>query len=126
MEFTHVKVQLLWMIIFTKFFTVQFLVTSIVTFSKGSAISNFSDVNRFSSKIYIFCYIFIILCFLFHTFVFLFFIFLTQKIKIPQIFPFVLRNYLIFVCYKVTRKLSFLIFKYELFYTDFFNINKKN
>ena len=32
----------------------------------------------------------------------------------------------IFVCYKVTRKLSFLIFKFELFYTDFFNINKKS
>ena len=32
----------------------------------------------------------------------------------------------LFLCYKVTRKLPFLIFKFELFYTDFFNINKEN
>ena len=37
-----------------------------------------------------------------------------------QTFPFVLQIYLIFICYKVTRKLSFLIFKFELFYTGFF------
>ena len=50
---------------------VQFFITSIVTFSKVSVISNFCDVNRVSSKIYIcilhFCYIFII-CLLFITF----------------------------------------------------------
>ena len=38
-----------------------------------------------------------------------------------QTFPFVLQNYLIFVSYKVTRKLSFLIFKFVRFYTDLNN-----
>ena len=36
--------------------------------------------------------------------------------EISQNFPFVLRNNLTFVCYKVARKLSFLIFKFELFF----------
>ena len=51
--------------------------------------------------------------------------FFTQNDKNITNRPFVLQNYLILVCCKVTRKLPFSIFTFELFNTDLFNVNKQ-